>query len=267
MGIWQDRLRMMVQGWSTDVRIDRSGFSDPDIFGIGIWAKTWKWADRVAEVTLHAHGRVRLGEDPAPVLERTTARLLEGCLRARRDFPDSVPCQAMGLDDEGRLNLGTAERETDIAFRYPSRPFVPDLIHADPGAPESGAYAAALGNCAAHPDISYQDHLNPYAVRRMVRDEAPAEWQFEVRHAMRRFGGQIVKTRSFRNNGFATRTIDEETAAGLVSLSSASLARLFEAYGPGGSRHGATENGLPPGYEVYNPQPLRPAEDDEEPAP
>ncbi|MEP3669965.1 MAG: hypothetical protein ABJN42_24915 [Roseibium sp.] len=263
MGAWTDRIRLMNEGWSTDVRANNNGYSDPDKLSIGIWAKTWRWQDRVVEVNLHAHGVCsRSEDDPAPVLDRISALLLEACQRARREFLDSVPCQTHKLKD-GRIELVSSSWETEHFLKSSPCAFPPDLLNIDPEAPETGAYAAGLREAMTLPGADYEDALNPYAEPRYARDANPREWQFQIRHHLRRVNGEIVKGANHKVSTLTTRVIEEGTAAGLVAVSAASMARRVEDYAPGGRRYGATPEGLPPGYEIYRIDPRPSYEDDD----
>ncbi len=245
MGIWADRTYLASKGWNTDLRIqeERNG-----AINVGLWAKSWFWQGRVSEISLRAHRQVSDSADLPAALDRVAEAVREALERAEAEFRDTVPC-VTGVMKDGRIKLAVNAAETQRAFEGPVRELPAQAIRFAVDAPEAGTYRQAVMDAASIEGLEYNDALNNYAEARYLQDTAPREWQFECRPRMRRLDGELIRADHHQHSNFSARLIDEDVAASLVSVSSAALRVLFDTYGPGGRLHGATETGLPPGYE------------------
>lgn len=271
MGIWADRTWLASQNWRTDLRIEKPCASTGDR-KFGLWAKTWRWGDRIADVCLHVHGSldtsIGRSTDFESQLDRASSMLREACARARAEFTESVPCQTWSKGLE-RIELATTDWETRRFLTQQAQAFTPDIINFMVDGPESGDYVSGIldGLRDAGSGLEYSDYLNPFAEPRRVRDQHPAVWQFVVRPAVRRWNGKIVKAESYRSGEVATRLIDESLAGSLARAACINYQKLFADFSPGGKLHGVTDNGLPPGHHVFVPSPPEPDRCEEDPAP
>ena len=92
MGIWIDRMHLAQLGWKTEMRVARHGLADKTDLNVGFWAHTWRWHNRVAEVKIHAHASCEANADKLmEVFDDLSAKVVEACERAWREYPDSVP--------------------------------------------------------------------------------------------------------------------------------------------------------------------------------
>lgn len=251
MGIWADRTYLASKGWNTDLRIqeERNG-----AINVGLWAKSWFWQGKVSETCLHAHRQLSEVTEIPSALDRVAGLVREALDRAEAEFRDSVPC-VTGVMEDGRIKLAANTLEAQRATDGPERETPAQAIRFAVDGPETGSYRQAVMQAASIRGLEYTDTLNNYAEARYLQDTAPREWQFECRPNMRRINGELVRADHYQHAKFSARLIDEEVVASLVNVSGAALRVLFDSYAPGGRLHGATENGLPPGYERVNLKP------------
>lgn len=252
MGIWTDRMRLAQMGWGSDMRVTGSGTSHETKLSIGLWAKTWRWHGRISEVTIHAHAIVDRDEGQlVRAFDRLAARVLEGCERAWRDFPDCVPCQMPDALPDGRIALVDSSWETKHWKEGKLRDFEPERLVVP--AWESGVYAKTAAQLSLVEGTDYHDEINPYSRPSFAGDTRPQHWQYET--YLRVFKRNDIRIKSTRQET-RTEALDETVVATIADASCRAILQMFDDYAPGGARHGETDNGLPPGYEIWpRPEP------------
>jgi hypothetical protein len=246
---WGVRIGMARRGWQTELRLTRSGLArtDEDRVAAGCWARTMHWAGGIAEVCLHEHAIFDPASPEAPArLADLIRRLDRLCLKAERDFPDTVPCQLMERGEDGLLRLAVNTFQTGHLT-----PQIRDLSPSEaiPPGVEAGPDAHLLALLiAARDGLETEDSLNPHFGRpRYVRDCENRDWGYKLRLTVRKENGIKV---SFRPQEFTTRLLAPQVISGLIYGSKTVLHDLFRAYGPEGDLAGVTPNGLPPGFET-----------------
>lgn len=247
MGLWTNRVKLAAEGWNTDLRIE---VRHTGACRIGLWAKSWFWCGRIAEVSIHAHDEIQAndaGSDIPDRLDRLSFRVREAIDRAVLEVGDAVPC-VTGVLPDGRIRLGAHAPWMRGAESDPTVEPPVQAIRFSTDGPETGAYRAALARILTDRDLDWQDALNSYAEPRLIGDPTPREWQFVCQPKLRRIGEMRVHATHYRHTEFTTRLIGESIAAGLMDLSVASLRGLLAEHAPGGVRHGHGADGLPPGF-------------------
>jgi len=246
---WGTRVGLARRGWQTELRLTRSGLgrSDEDRVAAGCWARTMHWAGGIAEVCLHEHTIFDPASPEAPArLADLIRRLDRLCLKAEREFPDTVPCQLMERGEDGLLCLAVNTFQTGHLTPQ-NRDLSPS--EAIPPGVETGPDAHLLALLiAARDGLETEDSLNPHFGRpRYVRDCENRDWGYKLRLTVRKTNGIKV---SYRPQEFTTRLLAPRAISGLIGGSRTVLSDLFRTYGPEGDLSGVTSNGLPPGFET-----------------
>jgi hypothetical protein len=246
---WGIRVGLARRGWQTELRLTRTGLgrSDEDRVAAGFWARTMHWAGGIAEVCLHEHAIFDPASPEARAqLEGLVRRLDRLCLKAERDFQDTVPCQLMERGDDGLLVLAVNTFQTGHLIPqnrnlHPSEAIPPGV--------ETGPDAHLLALLiAARDGLEAEDSLNPHFGRsRYARDCENRDWGYKLRLAVREANGVKV---SYRPQEFTTRLLAPRAISGLIGGSKTVLSDLFRAYGAEGDLAGVTSNGFPPGFET-----------------
>lgn len=235
----------------TDLRIEQPSLAKPDSFSVGLWAKTSFWGGGIADVCLHTHGKFdgsASRDDRIDLINRMTARLHETCDRARLTFPNSVPCQGLGRDEQGGIPLLENAGETGRLLEsprdiHPTEDLPEDLSAILDG--DAPGLAGALVD-AARDGTAVEDRLDPYfGPSRMLRDCQDRKWGYRLFLVPREFRGERIE---YNRQELASRQLSEDFLCDLTRSSSASLIRMLEAHAPGGARHDPDGNGLPPGF-------------------
>lgn len=246
---WEVRVGLARRGWQTELRLTRTGLarSDRDRVSAGCWARRMHWAGGIAEVCLHEHGALDPASPDAPSrLRDLIDRVDRLCVKAERDFPDTVPCQLTERGEDGLPRLGVNTFQT--GHLIPQRRDLTPSEAIPPGVeagPDAHLFALLL---AARDGLEAEDSLNPHFGRsRYARDCENRDWGYRLRLAVREANGVKV---AFRPSEFTTRLLAPRAVSGLIGGSKAALTDLFRAYGPEGEMAGMTPNGLPPGFET-----------------
>ena len=245
---WQTRLDLARRGWHTELRFSRDGIkpSTDSTFACGIWARRHYWNGWIANICLHAHDIFDCAADDAA--QRTAAvieNLAEVCTRAEAEYPDQIPCQTVGRDDQGRIKLAVSEWEMRHVDHhrpklYPTEAISPALDICAPGDGHIDHLLAALSQ-----GLEVEDSINSYfGHARFARDCKNRQWGYRLRISKRRAADGTRIT--YRPQVFTCESLHETHAASLVEGASAGMNRLFARYAAGGDMQGATPNGLPP---------------------
>lgn len=259
MGIWIDRMHLAQLGWKTEMRVARHGLADKTDLNVGFWAHTWRWHNRVAEVKIHAHASCEANADKLmEVFDDLSAKVLEACERAWREYPDSVPCRMPDPLPDGRIALVLATHETKHFNLSQVREIEAERLTVPRR--ESRVYARTAAALSLIPGTDFEDEINPYARPSFVADTAPRFWQYEAFHRV--FQRNDIRIKATRQL-VRCEALDENVVAAVADAGCRSVLRMFDDYAPGGPRHGETENGLPPGYEVWPPIQAAPDPDEE----
>lgn len=250
MTAWTDRVALARSAWSTEIRLDRTGFTPrtPTSVSAGVWARTHYWNGWITDICLHDHLILDLADDDAHAqLTALVGNVREVCERAARDFPDQIPCLGDGNDAQGRLKLAVNSWEMrDIAHRpdgfYPTEAIAPGVESQKLPATED--HLARLATAAAA-GLHVEDSINPhFGPARYARDCKDRNWGYRLRLAKKQIGEVPV---AFRPRALTLESLHEQMICQTITAMHFAVDDLFAAYAPGGAHAGKTCNGLPPG--------------------
>lgn len=249
---WQCRVSLARMGIHTDTRLNTMGIGNESGFerSYGVWGKTWFWQGWITELCIHGHALIDLRhpDDAIGKMTRLHQKVLEAFKRAQVDFPDSIPCMAHKPREDGLIGLVENSWETERATQNPRRHWPTEVLAEGIEASTGDETLLRRQLHLSSKGLHVEDALNTYtSPGRMLHDCKDRTWQFKTRIAVREFQDEKI---SFKPQEFSTRYLEEESASSLSQTAGDILLESFATYAPGGPKHGATGNGLPPGFKT-----------------
>lgn len=251
MNVWDMRVALAEMRFSTDLRMSSWGWGKGNC-GVGIWAKSFYWGDLIAETCFHEHVKLSLSDDASAyeaAIHKAMASVFETVQRARREFPDRVPCQVPDRLPDGRIGIvfssytDAREREGRERLGYDASHFPPidwALLPKESGG-ESYAREVAqlshLGLTDGDLEVDWEDFLNPYAEPRYVRDTRPKVWQYQASPRVRKF-----RDRQISAVGQPQASVGAPNGVGASHCARDMMRRI---------RNGFSASALPEGYKFY----------------
>ena len=207
MTTWIDRAALAADDWITEVAIDRNGVTDGRVH-VGLWARTWLWAGRVEDVTLHLHDLVEPDpEAAADALRRMSPILAEVCADARARFTDAAPRQVSCRNGPFPPRL-----EPRVGARITDHPRIRrESYGVDVPFETDGSWLAAACAATANPAIRFFDRVDPHARPMTASDPGPRTWRYVAMASARRAIGGRRQASAW--------SLDEEDAGGIAALS------------------------------------------------
>lgn len=264
MNFWEQRVELAEARFTTRFEVSSHGRGRGRV-GVGVWAKTWHWGDMINDVCFHAHvpiAETETREDLIWAMAKAGDLVHEASFRARKAFPDTIPCQVPGLNPDGTIKIVLASYNTEKAREhrldkgYDQTHFPPQDADLLPRREGGEAYLdtilALLSERARETGLRFdwQDDLNPYAEPRYARDPRPEVWQYVANPRIRSFAQTRVSAAGQHKLGLAERCPDGVAAARAAEQHIRTRQAQFTQMAPD----------LPCGYEIW-PEPENPTPD------
>lgn len=120
MDFWEQRAELAELRFSTRFEVSSLGWGRGRI-GVGVWARTWHWGDMINDVCFHAHVPIadsETREDVVQAISKAGFLVHEVAIRAREEFPDTVPCQLPEFNSDGTIKIVLSSYETEKAQEH-----------------------------------------------------------------------------------------------------------------------------------------------------